>query len=297
MIETNISEKQQIDSFVCNTSNQAEIQQYVNAVANTEINSLSMKGERWYMNCYAQQPTRRNELSGAHYKQFRCLFDTGACTSVLSPLYYDFIKRMNPTVMRTLYNIPLPELTGAGGASMRPTRVIHLRFWFEMDYIEGVFVVCQNYEGHPIVGANIIRDFQLNIDPLTQRVYSKLWPETTGTVQSDQTPSVPSDHSFKIRADKLTSIAPRSAKLVKCHIVDARTGSTVKLKGDILADFGMTCALVTLDEHGKFSSYIANPSTSDEKVIARAEWLGVARDIHDFTHIEPNARYLTQYIL
>ena len=94
----------------------------------------------------------------------KCLFDTRASVSMLTlPDFEAFRKR--GLVRQKLEDLD-PHITNASGDVMASKGVYDINFYFKGKPCHGVFIVSSTLPSHSIVGMNIMRAYNLTLDPM-----------------------------------------------------------------------------------------------------------------------------------
>ena len=218
--------------------------------------------------------------------EIKCLFDTGAQVSLITPAAFRNLKKYGYNVTR-VHNAP--PIEAANGERMRTLGAYHCYFYIEDVLANGVFIVAPDIKD-PIIGMNIIKGANLTLDPASQQVIvinkEAIANAQTLKVQAVSVQQQSADEP-KVFANIVTastiSIPPRTS--VKCafNVQNIESEEIVRQSMQAYANFfdiGLMAHFKT-DQQGKFWGYLSNPSLQEITIAKRTRVAGM-QDPDDF---------------
>ena len=198
------------------------------------------------------------------------LFDTGAAVSLLSIKDFNLAKQAG-TIINIVKDHDI-RLTNASGNNMQVQCVANIGFFINGSACNAAFVISGDLHDHSIIGMNIIRKYNLIMDPMG---------DTVRPAKQIQVAALEGNKMWKIISARKVTIQAREAKLVRCRIVDEH-GVSISASKEFMANLDLISAAVISDSNGNFSIYMPNAAYDCEKEIAKGEKVGEAHPLSDY---------------
>jgi hypothetical protein len=216
----------------------------------------------------------------SHKPSIRALYDTGAAVSLLTPKYFDLIKK---------YGIVLGEIEGkckVQNASQQPMTIFgtwRVRLFLNGRPMSAVFIVSPDV-AHSIVGMNIIAPRRLVLDPVTCKIDFREESSAAAVAQMTR------DHCGNIadvRVAKCITLKAHHGHLVKLGIYD-QDGHRIRRSIETIVDMDLVAHAVKTNSCGSYYAHMPNASNED-RFLPRGTLVGKAQDLNEWLPLDAAA--------